>query len=709
MEGIPGTLPADELLLLLLQLAILLFTARALGECCRRLGQPPVIGELLAGLLLGPTVGGHFAPELLGALFPSTPGGLDLLELVSWLGMILLLLLTGLETDVRAIRGLGRAALWASVFGMVVPFGSGFALGWLLPDVYLTDPANRPILAAFLATAMAISALPVIAKILIDLNLIRRNIGLVTLSAAVVDDTTGWLLLALIAGIASDGGYSAGAFGLTVLQLLAFAVVMRWVVYPLFGRVVQVVNEEVGLRGADLTLVIALTFLAAAATEFMGVHALLGAFATGLLVRQIPRLKSSSIETLETFVMSALSPIFFAFVGLRVDLWALSGWGVPLVVLGVAVAGKLVGCYVGGRVGGFSHWESLALGFGMNARGAMGLVVALIGRSLGLLTEALYGTIVLVAVVTSFMAPILLRMVAKRLPVHADERRRIEDDDRVSLIPTGPLRILVPTAGGANALAAMHLAAPLVAAPQGRLTALYVATQRPDRARTRWWRSRSALAGTGLTEHFGRAAEILPKGRLTTKEASATDVADAVLREAARDYDLVFLGAAPDHAFDDPLARRVVSLAPVPVVIVRSRTRPVGAHSFQRILVPVDGSVYSRYAVELACAHAAGVGASVDVLHVVPDKAHARDAERHLEAQLAHLARAPEARLSVRVVAHARSAELIVSETRSGRYDLLVMGAETRIMGRPTPFGQGTAEIVERADCSTAVVLPPSP
>lgn len=703
MQGPPESLPASALLLLLLQLGVLLLAARALAEVCRRLGQPAVIGELLAGVLLGPTVAGRFAPDLFGALFP--PDGLALLELVSWLGMILLLLLTGLETDLRAVRGLGRAAIWASTLGMLVPFGSGFALGWLLPDTYLTDPASRPLLAAFLATSMAISALPVIAKILIDLGLIRRDLGLVTLSAAVVDDTTGWLLLSVIAGIATGGGFSARSLALTLTGLTLFGLAMRWVAYPLFVRAVRAVNAGVGIPGADLTLVLCLTFFCAAVTEAMGVHALLGAFAAGLVVRQVPRLRASSLETLETFVLSALAPVFFAFVGLRVDLWALSGWQMPLAVLAVAVAGKLVGCYLGGRLGGLSHWESLALGFGMNARGAMGLVVALIGLSLGLLTEALYATIVMVAVVTSFMAPLLLRWAAPHLPLGEDERRRLEDDRRTTLLPATPLRVLVPTAGGANAWAALRLAAPLVDRPHGQLTALYVSSDGAERGR-RFWRPRVSLAGRGLDEHFRRAAALLTTGRFSTKETSGTDVATAVLGEAGRDYDLLFMGAAPERAFEDPLARRVIEEASLPVVLVQSRLQN-GDETLRTILLPLDGSVYSRYAAEVALALAAGLGATVDVLHVVADASRAGQAEAELAARLAAIA-PPGAPVSVRVVSHRRPAELIISESQSGRYDLIVVAAEPKLLGRPSLFGQGTAEIVDRAGCTTAVVLPPA-
>ncbi|HKO15681.1 MAG TPA: cation:proton antiporter, partial [Gemmatimonadaceae bacterium] len=414
------------ILILLLQLAGLLALARVLSEVMRRLHQPAVIGELLAGIVLGPTILGHYVPWLELAIFPPVTRQFHLLEVVSWLGMILLLLLTGLETDVQVMRSLGRSSLFASLGGMLVNFTLGGTLGWLLPDRYLTSPGTRPVFAAFLATALAITAMPVVAKILIDLKLIRRNIGVVILSAGVLDDTTGWLVLSVIAGIASVGVFSAPKLGFTLAGLVVYIAAMRYVVYPVFTRLLRYVNQQVQLAGSDVTLILVFTFLSGAATEAIGVHPVFGAFMMGLLVRQVPRVRESALHALETFVLAALSPIFFAFVGLKVDLWSLTGWQLPLLVIGLAVLGKVVGCYGGARFGGLRHWEALAVGFGMNARGAMGLVVALIGVSLGLLTQEMYSTIILVAVVTSFMAPLMLRLVIPRLTLTDEERRRLD-------------------------------------------------------------------------------------------------------------------------------------------------------------------------------------------------------------------------------------------------------------------------------------------
>src|SRR5262245_17725540 len=219
--------------LLLIQLAILLLAARLGAEIAKRMGLPTVVGELAAGIVVGPTVLGHYAPGVFAALFPHDSSQFHLLEVVGLLGMVLLLLLTGLETDLRLLKNLGRAAIMASAMGMLVPFVSGFGLGILMPETYLAQPDRRVLFSFFLATGMAISAMPGIAKILRDLDLAKRNIGLVILSAGVVDDTVGWLILSLIAGAASQGHVRLGEFGKTLGLTGAFVVAAAFLIFPL--------------------------------------------------------------------------------------------------------------------------------------------------------------------------------------------------------------------------------------------------------------------------------------------------------------------------------------------------------------------------------------------------------------------------------------------------------------------------------------------
>lgn len=723
----PTTLPpisGHALLLLLLQLAGVLTLARGLAEIMRRLRQPAVIGELLGGIILGPTVLGHYFPALWTVVFPPTTRQFHLLEVISWIGMILLLLLTGLETDVRVMRSLGRPALFTSLGGMVVNFTIGLTVGAILPAHYLVDTGTRPIFAAFFATALAITAMPVVAKILIDLGVIRRNIGVLILSAGVLDDTTGWLVLSVIAGIAQAGAFSGTKLGLTMLGLVGYLLAMRYVVFPVFGRLLRYVNERVQLAGADVTLILIFTFLSAAATEAIGIHAVFGAFTMGLLIRQTPRLRERSLHGLETFVLAALSPVFFAFVGLKVNLWALSGWELPTLVIGLAIAGKLIGCYGGARLGGLSNWESIAVGVGMNARGAMGLVVALIGLSLNLLTSEMFSTIVLVAVVTSFLAPVLLRFILPRIPMTEEERRRVSDHGRARLLPAGPIRVLVPTAGGPNAAATFAIAAPMVRANGGSLVAMYV-DARKQRRRLAWLTRSDDLAGRGIEKHLARAAALMDGDErlFSEKRVASADPAGTVLEEAARDYDLLMLGAAPRHLAQGSVTGKIVTSAPTTTVLVRAGEEL--PERFGRVLVALDGSLFSHAAAEFAFAYATAANAEVTLLHVVnearvasgaliaPDTHEARTIDESEHASLEARIREEYQSFSesdrpfgVRIFASGDPAETITEVANAGDFDLLVLGAENKLLGQPLFFGQGTASIVERTECTTAVVVP---
>src|ERR1700733_15357346 len=225
-----------QVLRFLIQLTLLFVIARPWGDGMKRLGQATVIGELLAGIVLGPTVLGHFAPGLHAFIVPPDVLADHLLEVVAWIGVIMLLLYTGLETDLGILRGVGRAAFSVSAFGVIIPAATGFALGWRLPAEYLAAPNERLIFSLFLAVAMSISAVPVIAKILIDLDLMRRDLGLLILGAGILDDTVGWLMLSIIAGLAAPGVLDLRSFASIVFVGFCYFIganlvvrAMRWV------------------------------------------------------------------------------------------------------------------------------------------------------------------------------------------------------------------------------------------------------------------------------------------------------------------------------------------------------------------------------------------------------------------------------------------------------------------------------------------------
>src|SRR5947208_9887359 len=213
-------LGGQELLLLIVQFGLLLAVARTLGEVAQRFRLPSVVGELLAGFVLGPSLLGTVAPGAFRALFPSRAEQVHLLEALSWLGVIMLLILTGLETDLELIARKGKGALGISLGGIVLPFVAGVALGFAIPGGFVARADQRGVFALFVGTAMSISAIPVIAKVLMDMDLIRRDIGQITLAAGMIDDTTGWILLSVVAGLAARGVLGPACVGKSIVSVL---------------------------------------------------------------------------------------------------------------------------------------------------------------------------------------------------------------------------------------------------------------------------------------------------------------------------------------------------------------------------------------------------------------------------------------------------------------------------------------------------------
>lgn len=608
-----AALAPHSVFVLLLQLALLLVVARAGALLSRLLGLPAVVGELAAGIVLGPSVLGHYAPHAFELIFPRDAAQMNLLEVVGTLGMVLLLLLTGLETDLRLLRNLGRAALVASAMGMLVPFAMGYGLGMLMPETYLAQPDRRVLFSAFLATAMAISAMPVIAKILMDLDLTRRNVGLVILSAGVVDDTAGWLILSVIAGAATQGGaVKLGGLALTVLLMSAFLLGMAILFYPLM-RVVMRLVTRLESADTDLVLIVATTLVCAALTESIGIHAVFGAFVCGTVLRQLPDLEQETVHRLESFVFSILAPVFFGIVGLKVDLWTLAGAGggqMLGIVLAIACLGKLVGCTIGSLWGGLQFWEALSIAVAMNARGAMELVVASIGLSLGILNQQMFSIIVVVAISTSFMAPLALRLTMRQVKMTDEEARRLLVEASKGVFDPARLRVLIPTAAGPNAIEAARIGLALSKSSESAPSVLFIDAKAPWYRRL-FRRSAAKQAGHNLDQHLQQIRALTDGGTAPRMRTVVNrSVPGAILEAARQGVDLVMIGASGrGAALGGTILEEVVVGAPCHVAIVRSGT--TAGKRYQSVMVPIDGSTVARVAAELALRYAESSGAQL--------------------------------------------------------------------------------------------------
>lgn len=420
-------LSQHQTLLFLLQLATLLALAFAAGRLAMRAGMPAVVGELSAGLLAGPSVLGHLAPGFSAWLLPSDPAQFHLLDAFGQVAVLLLVGLTGVQLDLRLLRRRRAAAASVGTLGLVLPLALGVAAGYLSPAALLPGTADRTAFALFMGVALCVSALPVIAKTLADLGILHRDVGQLTMAAGTVDDIVGWLLLSVVSAMASTGVHAADvtrSVACVVLVVVAAPLVGR----PLARLLVGGVTRRTPDAGPVAAVVVVMLLLSAAATQAMGLEAILGAFVCGLVISSVPELEPARLSGLNTVVMSVLAPVFFASAGLRMDLAALRDpvlLAAAAVVLVVAVAGKFAGAYAGARLSGVDHRSAIALGAGLNARGAVEVIVATVGLRLGVLDSRTYTVIVLVAIATSLMAPpILRRHVVRIAPTPEEDLRR---------------------------------------------------------------------------------------------------------------------------------------------------------------------------------------------------------------------------------------------------------------------------------------------
>jgi Kef-type K+ transport system membrane component KefB/nucleotide-binding universal stress UspA family protein len=717
MHVMAHSLTGHAAFLLLVELALLIGVARLGAELAKRLGLPAVVGEMAGGIALGPSLFGHYAPHLYGRLFPPNPEQIHLLDAFGTVGMTLLLLITGLETDVRLLRNLGRAALIASATGMVLPFLLGFGLGQLMPAGYLMRADHRVMFSLFLATTMSISAMPVIAKILVDLDLTKRNIGLVILSAGVVDDTVGWLILSLISGAAVHGAVRPGDLGLTVGLLAAFIAGAAFVLYPALRAAMRVASERFRSSDSDLVLIIVVTFLCAAMTERIGVHPVFGAFVAGIVLHQVPRIRRETVVRLETFTFTVLAPVFFGIVGLRVDLWHLGGSGMLLLVIAVACLGKLVGCSLGATWGGLRFWEGASIAVAMNARGAMGIVVATIGLSLEILTPQMFSMIVVMAIVTSFMAPLGLRLTMPRVRMTEEEARRIAAAESTGAFDPSHLRVVLAAGGGPHALAAAPLAFALTQKSDTAVKIVHV------EAKHSWWQRMlqpfARRAPARVSEQIEAMRDLADGQPPAISNARGPAVAKAICDEA-RASDLILIGSAEGPSIGGPIVEQVVAGAPCHVAIMKGAAAAAHAE-YRRLLVPVDGSIGSRLAVELALRYAEASGAELMLAVMTERRPHAAAfadvSGTHLpteapvsgEEELARISvvfRASLVKPSVMHLAFDPRTSPVAQAVEKGNYDLVVLGTENRAVQHRLFFGYENERVIRAARVPVLVVVP---
>lgn len=360
----------DETLRLLLALGVLLGSARVLGELARRVRQPAVLGEVLAGVLLGPTLLGRVAPDARAWLFPAEGAAAVVLDGLATLALVLFLLVAGMEVDLSAAIRQRRVTLVAGTCGMVLPFLLGWSLAALAPDLLGGRQSREPqLFALFFGAALSISALPVIARTLMDLHLYRSDFGMAVVAAAMLNDLVAWMVFAVLVGQIDGTAAQRLPLAAGIALTLAFAVLALTVVRRAFDRALPWILARATWPASVVGTAVTLALLGAALTELAGVHAVFGAFLVGVALGDSRHLREHDRATIGGFVGSVFAPLFFATIGLDLDVAAHLDAGACLAVLAIACGGKLLGCGLGARLAGMRAREASAFGFAMNVRG----------------------------------------------------------------------------------------------------------------------------------------------------------------------------------------------------------------------------------------------------------------------------------------------------------------------------------------------------
>lgn len=408
---------SHDFVLLLTQVAVLLGTALACGQAMRALRQPAVLGELLGGVLLGPTVLGRVLPDVAAGVFGG-PGDASLArEALTRLGLLFFLFVVGLETDLSQLRRHGRAALSVGLCGSLLPLGMGLALVLALPAGFWgAHAAERPfIFAVFVGLNLANSAIPVLARILIDLGALSSRVGVVSMAAAVVDDLVAWAIFAAILVALSPHGAGAAelpfVFGLAIVFPVALIAVGRRVGPGVLGWLKRRLPWPEGFIAVTAVLLLATS----AAAEAVGVHAALGAFVLGVALGGEGDGHEEAHGAVARFALGLFAPLYFVSLGLAVDFAGSFDLALVAVVLAAAVATKLAGVLLGTRFAGLPiDREAWAIGFGLNARGATGIILAAVGRHAGVIDDRVFVALAVTAFVTSLLAGPAMRRLLRR-------------------------------------------------------------------------------------------------------------------------------------------------------------------------------------------------------------------------------------------------------------------------------------------------------
>ena len=718
-----GATQGPSELLFVAQITLLLLIGRLLGEAMLRLKQPAVMGQLIAGLVLGPSVLGALFPDWQHALFPAAKEQKAMIDAISQFGVLLLLLLTGMEIDLKLVKRTGRASVAASFAGILVPFACGVTLGELLPDSMLPDPGKRLITSLFLGTALSIASVKIVATVIAEMNFTRRMVGQVILASAIIDDTLGWIITAIIFSLALQGQVDAFSITKSVLGTIVFMGLSLTIGRRVVISIIRWVNDNFESDFAVITAILLIMGVMAIVTDLIGVHTVLGAFVAGILIGESPILTRHIDEQLRGLIFAFFMPVFFGTAGLSADLTILKDPALLTLTLGliaIASLGKFSGAFIGGKLAGLTPRELLALGTGMNARGSTEVIVATIGLSMGALNPNLFTMIVTMAIITTVTMPPTLRWALARLPMRKDEKQRLEREEMEArgFVPKLE-RLLVVVDASANGKFATRIGGIIAGSNAMPTTVMHIATdEKTGNAAAEAEQEKAKRAGRTVKVAAERTEQKKEPEEKTDAKIDVTTIVEpgpkpeAIAEEAKKGYGLMIVGldktVARRNEFHDDVTELAAGFdGPLAVADARELHREQPLRGALSILVPVNGTEMSRRAAEIAIVIARASNAQLTALYVAPrsegGKKRSRRYEEAILKDIVALAETYSTELRTAVRTDVAPEDAIMKEMARGKHNLVVMGVGRR-PGEKLFFGDTASALLAKSSRSLLLI-----
>lgn len=608
----------EHLLLLIIQIAVIIITSRVIGLAFRRIRQPQVVGEMVAGIILGPSLLGWLAPNVFGFIFPAE--SLKYLNILSQIGLLLFMFIIGLELDIKLLKGRGNAAMLIAVISIIFPLALGLLLSYRLHSMLSEDTVPKFVFALFVGAAISITAFPVLARILSEKNLIRTKLGTVTIAAAAVNDLVSWSLLAILTAIARENmpigeiGLHKSNFWFTIIGAAVFISIMIFIIRPIISKL----ENYYKYKGNKLTNdilggVLLLMFASAWVTEWLGIYSLFGAFFMGAIMPRNKFFISSIVEKINDITVVLLLPIFFALTGLNTSLGLVNStqmWLILLLILSAAIIGKFGGSTIAAKLSKM-HWrESFGLGVLMNTRGLNELIILTIGLQYGVLSHSLFTMLVLMALITAFITTPLFEWIYPARLIRKELEEAEKDKQK--------FRVLIPVSFPSSGPGLLKIASAIAPKNDLKVYALHLLRG-------------SEISISNLTEEseasksmeaFKPLLQYAEENRINVSPLSfaTRDAAEDIIQIASiKGTGLIIMGWHKPILSESILSgtvNRVMREAKSDVCVYLERK----FNSYKNILVPFKDGMHDKGALMLANQIANNIDATVTLLHIVKPK-----------------------------------------------------------------------------------------